>query len=74
MNDKNLYADGFKVETQKQINAAFLSLLIERDQLTQQRDQLTQQRDQLTSSTIWRVTKPIRKFIDFLKKLKKVIG
>ena len=35
--------------------------------VTQQRDELTQQRDELVNSTIWRVTNPIRKLINFLK-------
>ncbi len=39
----------------------------QRDELTQQRDELTQQRDELLSSTIWRMTEPIRWFIALLK-------
>jgi len=37
---------------------------------SKQRDELTQQRDELINSTIWRVTKPFRKFINFLKRFK----
>jgi len=43
----------------------------QRDELIQQRDELTQQRDELTNSTIWKVTKPIRKLVNFIKRLKK---
>jgi hypothetical protein len=48
MKDKDVYAGGFKIETQKQINATFLRLMNDTDELTQQRDELTQQRDELT--------------------------
>ena len=82
MNDKDLFAVGFKVETQKQLNLTFLSfmkmsdeltqqrdeLTQQRDELTQQRDELTQQRDELLNSTIWRVTKPIRWFVNLIKR------
>jgi hypothetical protein len=40
----------------------------QRDELTQQRDELTQQRDELLNSTIWKVTKPFRVLINFIKK------
>ena len=40
----------------------------QRDELTQQRDELTQQRDAVLNSTTWRVTKPIRDLITFLKR------
>jgi glycosyltransferase involved in cell wall biosynthesis len=39
----------------------------QRDELTQQRDELTQQRDELLNSTIWKVTKPIRRFVNLFK-------
>lgn len=35
---------------------------------TQQRDELTQQRDELVNSTIWKTTKPIRRFLSLLKR------
>jgi len=38
------------------------------DELTQQRDELTQQRDELLNSTIWRATKPIRWFVNLIKR------
>ena len=68
MENKNIYTDGFKLETQKHLNTALLSLLNQRDELTQQRDELTQQRDELANSTIWRLTKPLRDLINFFKK------
>jgi hypothetical protein len=40
----------------------------QRDELTQQRDELTQQRDELLSSTIWKLTKPLRVLINFVRK------
>ena len=50
-------------------------LIQQRDELTQQRDELTQQRDELTqqnyrllNSTIWKVTKPVRVIVNFLRK------
>ena len=43
-------------------------LIQQRDELTQQRDELTQQRDELVNSTIWKLTKPLRKAIDLFKK------
>jgi hypothetical protein len=39
----------------------------ERDGLTQERDALTQERDALTTSTIWRLTGPLRKILNTLK-------
>jgi hypothetical protein len=39
------------------------ALTQERDALTQERDALTQERDALINSTIWRVTRPLRKFL-----------
>ena len=75
MKDKDVYAGGFKIETQKQINATFLRLMNDTDELTQQRDELTQQRDELTqqrddllNSTIWRATKPLRTLVHVFKR------
>jgi hypothetical protein len=39
----------------------------QRDELTQQRDELTQQRDELLNSTIWKLTKPVRWFVNLIK-------
>jgi hypothetical protein len=68
MKDKDVYAGGFKIETQKQINATFLRLMNDTDELTQQRDELTQQRDDLLNSTIWRATKPLRTLVHVFKR------
>ena len=43
------------------------ALTQERDALTQERDALTQERDALTTSTIWRLTGPLRKILNTLK-------
>jgi hypothetical protein len=40
----------------------------QRDELTQQRDELTQQRDEILNSTMWRATKPIRWFVNLIKR------
>jgi hypothetical protein len=37
-------------------------------QIRPQRDEITQQRDELLNSTIWRVTKPIRWFVNLIKR------
>ena len=42
-------------------------LIQQRDELTQERDELTQQRDELVNSTIWRLSKPLRDLINYLK-------
>jgi len=41
----------------------------QRDELTHQRDELTHQRDELINSTIWKISKPLRLTINYLKKL-----
>jgi hypothetical protein len=43
------------------------ALTQERDALTQERDALTQERDALANSTIWRLTGPLRKILNYLK-------
>ena len=40
----------------------------QRDELTQQRDELTQQRDALLNSTIWKLTKALRVFINIIRR------
>ena len=40
----------------------------QRHELTQQRHELTQQRDELINSTIWKLTKPLRVLINFVKR------
>jgi hypothetical protein len=39
----------------------------ERDALSQERDALSQERDALTNSSIWRLTRPLRKILNILK-------
>jgi len=69
--NKKLLLDGFKglqsIEERPDSAFKFDRLLHHSISLTQQRDELTQQRDQILGSTIWRVTKPIRKFVDLIK-------
>jgi hypothetical protein len=50
------------------LRLSIVELTQQRDELTKQRDELTKQRDELINSTIWRVTKPLRDSINFLKK------
>ena len=49
------------------LSSARDELTQQRDELTQQRDELTQQRDELRNSTIWKATKPIRRFANLIK-------
>jgi hypothetical protein len=70
VNQFGLYIDSHNVGAKALISTLkeIHELTQQRDELTQQRDELTQQRDEFLNSTIWRLTKPLRDLINFLKK------
>ena len=71
--DSNLFLgfeDSLKLsleERNRVLEESIKDLEYSKKELTQQRDELTQQRDELTNSTIWKLTKPLRDLINFIK-------
>lgn len=59
--------DRLKFQVQRFLEL-FFPLAQQRDEIAQQRDVAKAQRDQMTNSTIWKLTNPLRRAINFFKR------